>query len=209
MIVLRAKTVDFHITYVDLENKPEWFLGISPHGQVPVLVVDDLPLFESNAIAEFLEETIPPPLHPRDPVRRARNRAWTDFTPAFSADLYGLYWCGSEAELPAKREAARKRIAKLESAIAEERGNDGPFFNGETLSLVDAAYAPFLQRLAIVEEKAPIGALEGFPLVRAWSEALVADPRVVGSVDASFRDRFIGNLVSRGGYAGAFFAEAA
>ena len=209
MIVLRAKTVDFKVTDVDLGNKPDWFLDISPHGQVPVLVVDELPLFESNAIAEFLEETLPPPLHPRDPVRRARNRAWTDFTPAFSGGLYDLYWCGSEAELPAKRAAARKRIAKLEGAIAGERGNDGPFFNGEELSLVDAAYAPFLQRLAIVEEKAPIGALEGFPLVRAWSDALVADPRVVDSVDASFRDRFIGNLVARGCYAGAFFAEAA
>ena len=208
MIVLRAKTVDFKVTYVDLGNKPDWFLEISPHGQVPVLVVDELPLFESNAIAEFLEETLPPPLHPRDPVRRARNRAWTDFTPAFSSDLYDLYWCESEARLPGRREAARRRIAKLERAIADERGNDGPFFNGAELSLVDAAYA-ILQRLAIVEEKAPIGTLEGFPLVRAWSDALVADPRVVGSVDASFRDRFIGNLVSRGGYAGAFFAEAA
>ena len=209
MIVLRAKTVDFKVTYIDLSDKPDWFLEISPHGQVPVLVVDELPLFESSAIAEFLDETVPPPLHPRDPIRRARNRAWTDFTPTFSGGLYDLYWCESEAQLPQKLADARKRIAKLERAIAEERGNDGPFFNGEVLSLVDAAYAPFLQRLAIVEEKAPLGALEGFPLVRAWSETLGADPRVIDSVDASFRDLFIGNLVSRDCYAGTFFAEAA
>ena len=37
MIVLRAKGVKFEVTYVDLRNKPEWFLKISPHGKVPVL----------------------------------------------------------------------------------------------------------------------------------------------------------------------------
>ena len=206
MIVLRAKTVEFQVTYIDLGDKPDWFLEISPHGQVPVLVVDDTPLFESNAIAEFLEETILPPLHPKDPIRRARNRAWTDFTPTFSAGLYALYWCESAAALPDRLEAARRGVAKLEDAIAKERGNDGPFFNGRELSLVDAAYAPFLHRLHIVEEKAGTGALDGFPLVRAWSDALVADPRVSGSVHESFRDRFVGNLVSRGCYTGAFFA---
>ena len=44
----------------------------------------------------------------------------------------------------------RKTVAKLEEAIDKDRGNDGPYFNGDTLSLVDAAYAPFLQRFGIV-----------------------------------------------------------
>jgi len=43
---------------------------------VPVLKDDDAVLFESNAIAEFLDEMIEPRLHPLDPVKRARNRAW-------------------------------------------------------------------------------------------------------------------------------------
>ena len=209
MIVLRAKTVEFQVTYIDLGDKPDWFLEISPHGKVPVLVVDDTPLFESNAIAEFLEETVDPPLHPRDHVQRARNRAWTDFVPTFSDDVYDLFWCESEADLPGRLAAARQRIAKLEEAIANERDNDGPFFNGDAISLVDAAYAPFLHRLAIVEDKAQTGVLDGFPLVAAWTKALVDDPCVTGTVHESFKDRFTGNLVSRGCYAGAFFAEAA
>ena len=78
MIVLRAKEVDFEVTYIDLRNKPDWFLEISPHGKVPVLDVDDQPLFESNAIAEYLDETVEPRLHPEDAVKRARNRAWSE-----------------------------------------------------------------------------------------------------------------------------------
>ena len=54
MIVLRAKKVEFDVTYITKEDKPDWFLELSPHGKVPVLKVNDIALFESNAIAEFL-----------------------------------------------------------------------------------------------------------------------------------------------------------
>ena len=79
MIVLRVKNVEFEVTYIDLRNKPDWFLEISPHGKVPVLKVDDDILFESNAIAEYLEETNEPRLHPADPIKRARNLALIPF----------------------------------------------------------------------------------------------------------------------------------
>ena len=79
-IVLQAKHVAYEITYIDRDNRPAWFLAVSPHSKVPVLQIDGKEaLFESNAIAEFLEETAAPRLHPEDPVARARNRAWTDF----------------------------------------------------------------------------------------------------------------------------------
>ena len=41
MIVLRTKEVEFDVTYINLREKPDWFLKISPHGKVPVLKVDD------------------------------------------------------------------------------------------------------------------------------------------------------------------------
>ena len=45
MIVLRAKAIDFEVTYINLRDKPDWFLEISPHGKVPVLKVNDDILF--------------------------------------------------------------------------------------------------------------------------------------------------------------------
>ena len=51
-IVLRAKNVSYDITYIDRDKRPEWFLKVSPHSKVPVLVIDGKDaLFESNAIA--------------------------------------------------------------------------------------------------------------------------------------------------------------
>ena len=209
MIVLRAKTVEFKVTYIDLRNKPDWFLAISPHGKVPVLSVDDSPLFESNAIAEFLDEMEAPRLHPEDPIKRARNRAWTDFVPDFAAAIGGVNYCADDAALPEALDTARKRLDRVEQAIGEERGNDGPFFNGPDLSLVDASYAPFLQRFAFVEEKARTGLLSDFPRVQAWSDALLADERVRGSVAESFPEAFIQNLHRRGARAARMFASAA
>ncbi len=206
---MRAKDVEFEVTYINLREKPDWFLEISPHGKVPVLEVDGEPLFESNAIAEFLDETVAPRLHPEDPIKRARNRAWTDFIADFTGGLSGIYYTKTREEMEAGLEAAPKRLAKLEQAIAQERGNDGPFFNGRQICLVDAAYAPFLQRFAMVEETLQTGLLDDFPLVKAWSEALLADPRVTGSVPPGFEDEFYGSLKRRGFYVGSLLATQA
>ena len=64
---------------IDLANKPDWFLKISPLGKTPVLVVGDKAIFESAVILEYLEETQPKPLHPADPLDRAEHRAWIEF----------------------------------------------------------------------------------------------------------------------------------
>ena len=45
MILLRAKDIEFDVTYINLLDKPEWFLDISPHGKVPVLKVGEDILF--------------------------------------------------------------------------------------------------------------------------------------------------------------------
>jgi len=207
VIVLRVKNVEFEVTYIDLRDKPDWFLEISPHGKVPVLKVDDEILFESNAISEFLDEQVEPRLHPADPIKRARNRAWTDFVPDFSKALSGIYYTKTRAETEAGLEAAPPRVQRLEDAIANERGNDGPYFNGDRISLVDAAYAPFLQRFEIVERVLKTGLFKDFPLVQAWSDALLSDECVTGAVVANFEDEFIANLKRREFYIASLFGS--
>ncbi len=201
MIVLRAKQVDFEITYIDLRNKPEWFLKISPHGKVPVLSVDDHPLFESNAIAEYLDETVSPRLHPEDPVKRARNRAWTDFVPDFSRALGAVAYAKDQEAMQEGFKTAKARLDRIEEAL-KERGNDGPYFNGEQLSLVDASYAPFLQRFHMAEQLIKSGLLDDYPLVQSWSDALLASECVTGSVSEEFDAVYLEGLKRRKSYAG-------
>ena len=59
-ITLEYKRVPYEIEFIDLNDKPKWFLEISPTGKVPVLVVRDgdreIVLFESAVINEYLDE---------------------------------------------------------------------------------------------------------------------------------------------------------
>ncbi len=207
MILLRAKDIDFEITHIDLADKPDWFLKISPHGKVPVLSVNGEPLFESNAIAEYLDETVAPRLHPADPVKRAQNRAWTDYVPIFS-DVTHLTNATGKADLDVRRGNADIRFAKLEGAL-QLRGNDGPFFNGPDFSLVDASYAPSLLRFTLFDRVYPIGLIENYPLVAAWRDALIARPSVINSVVPDFEDYWREQLVVRGRWVAQYLGAAA
>src|SRR6516225_3257669 len=67
VIALTEKGVPFDRIYIDLADKPDWFLAISPLGKVPLLKVgDDGVIFESAVILEYLEDTQPHPLYPAD-----------------------------------------------------------------------------------------------------------------------------------------------
>ncbi len=193
VILMRAKNVEFEVTYVNLRDKPDWFLEISPHGKVPVLKVDDEILFESNAIGEYLDEMVEPRLHPADPIKRARNRAWTDFVPDFSKAINGIGYAKTREAMEEGLENAPKALSRLEDALAKERGNDGPYFNGDKLCLVDAAYGPIFQRFGLVEDVLQSGLLKDFPLVQAWSDALMANEIVTGAVPPNFPEEFEGN----------------
>jgi glutathione S-transferase len=201
VIILRAKNVEFDVTYIDLRSKPAWFLEISPHGKVPVLKVGDQILFESNAIAEFLDETVAPRLHPADPFKRARNRAWTDFVPTFSAALGEVTYAKDKVAVAAGIKRLTGPLTRLEGALATERPGSGPYFNGGEISLVDAAYAPFLQRFTICEKVLKTGLLDNFPLVKAWASTLLADNRVTSALPDNFPSAYQANLERRGALA--------
>lgn len=82
-IALREKGIPFDLEMVPFTMKhlydpkhPE-VARINPKRQVPVLIDDDLELFDSTQIFEYLEDRFPtPPLWPTDITERARARQW-------------------------------------------------------------------------------------------------------------------------------------
>jgi glutathione S-transferase len=171
-IVLREKNTEFELRHIEPDNRPDWFLAISPHKKVPVLRIDDrVSLFESNAINEYLDETISPPLHPADPVERALNRAWTDYVPTFASTVTATAYADTEEEYNKAAAGIPVPFERLEKALEKQGG--GPFFNGAGYSLVDAAYAPFLQRYFFLDRVKKLGHIEQYPRLKAWGEALM------------------------------------
>ncbi len=197
VILLKEKALDFKVTYIDLKNKPDWFFRLSPLGKVPVLKVGDTVLFESAVIAEYLDETNPPTLHPTDPLLKARNRAWIEFSSELLMLLYRLVRAGDEEEFYELAGSVRRNLERLEGEIAGE-----PYFNGEAFALVDAAFAPAFMRLALVESGGSYGMLDGLPKVSRWSQALLERPAVRESVVPEFSELFFASLRDSGGYLG-------
>src|ERR1700751_960277 len=111
VIALTEKGVPFERIDIDLANKPDWFLKISPLGKTPVLVVGDHAIFESAVILEYLEETEPKALHPADALLRAEHRSWIEFGSAVLGDIAGFYSAADEA-------AFKARAAQLEARFA-------------------------------------------------------------------------------------------
>jgi glutathione S-transferase len=206
-IVLREKKIDFEFRHIEPDNRPDWFLAISPHKKVPVLRIDDkISLFESNAIAEYLDETIQPRLHPDDAIQRAINRAWTDYVPTFAESVTGAGYAPTEDGYNKAIEKVPVAFERLENALATQGA--GPFFNGAKFSLVDASYAPFLQRYYYLDRVKKVGQIEKFPRVEAWAKALLARPSVHSFPEAEFEAMYREGLRRRKSWLSQFVAPA-
>jgi glutathione S-transferase len=183
-IALIEKDIPFERITIDLADKPGWFTAISPLGRVPLLRVGgDAVLFESAAICEYLEDTTPHPLHPADPVARARHRAWMEFGSNVLSLIGGFYSAPDDATLSKRRDEIRARLVTLEAELATR---EGPYFAGAGFSLVDAVFGPvfrYFDRFDAIED---FGFFDGLPRVSAWRAALARRPSVQAAAHADY-----------------------
>lgn len=184
VIALTEKGVPFERIDIDLNNKPDWFLKLSPLGKVPVLQVGDKVVFESAVILEYLEETLPNPLHSKDALTRAEHRAWIEFGSVVLGDIWGLETIIDEAAFKAKAIQAEARFARL-----EERLLAAPWFDGESFSLVDAVFAPAFRYFDVFDEIGDFGILADKPKIERWRKSLRERPSVRNAVSPDYHDR--------------------
>jgi glutathione S-transferase len=180
VIALTEKGVPFERIDIDLANKPDWFLKVSPLGKTPVLLVGDHAIFESAAILEYLEETEARPLHPCDPLRRAEHRAFIEFGSAVLNDIAGLYSAPDEATFKAKATQLEGRFARLETRIV------GVWFDGASFSLVDAVFGPVFRYFDVFDEIGDFGILNGKPKLVRWRQNLAARASVRSAVGSDY-----------------------
>ena len=196
VIVLKEKAVPFEITYIDLENPPDWFAEISPFGKVPLLRIDGTVLFESAIINEYLDEVYPPALHPANPLERARHRGWIEFGSSLLFDQVKMLKAGNEEDYLKKRELLAGGLARL----AREVPAEGPYFRGEHFSLLDAAYAPFFMRFELLRSRRQ-ELTEIIPVrLEAWATALLARGSVKDSVVDDFGERYTAFFRAKGSW---------
>lgn len=192
-IVLAEKDVPFERRDIDLANKPDWFLKVSPLGKTPVLLVGDESIFESAVICEYLEETALPRLHPANALHRAQHRSWMEFGSALLNLIGAFYNAADEPALVARAAEIRARLAQIEVALGK-----GPYFAGESFSIVDAVFGPVFRYFDVFDAIDDFGFWDGLPNVQRWRRALATRPSVAGAVRTDYRDLLGGFLLARG-----------
>src|SRR5882762_11440600 len=127
------------------------YLAINPQGLVPTLEDDaGTVLTQSLAIIEWLDETHPtPPLLPKDPLRRAKVRAFAQALACDTHPVQNLKVLARLRELGLSEEtvtgwaawANREGLKACETLIA---GESGPFCFGDAPTIADLCLVPQL-----------------------------------------------------------------
>lgn len=201
VIVATEKGIPFERVDIDLANKPDWFLAISPTGKVPVLEVTDddghsRTLFESAVIAEYLDEISGDRLLPSDALERARQRAWIEFASAMLNDLGQLYSAATAERFEAARATIERRLSSLEPEIA------GLWFAGRDFGLVDAAFGPVFRYFDVFDWRLGQPTVTRPERVAAWSASLAKRPSVRTAVADDYPELLIDFVAAKKSHLG-------
>jgi glutathione S-transferase len=159
-------------------------------GKVPVLMVDDQPVWDSLAICETLAELFPEKrLWPADPAARREARSICAEMHSSFQGLRGAMPMNIRSKLPGKGLNAKSqkdidRVVALWTACREKHGKGGPYLFG-AFSVADAFYAPVVMRFQTYAVELPAvartycEAVRNAAAVREWCEGALRETEFV------------------------------
>src|ERR1700709_796445 len=161
-------------------------LLLSPSFLVPCLTHNGIKIWDTLAIADYLDETFPKAgLIPKDKVARAHCRAvcgemhsgFANLRSALPMNLKAHHpgfkvWAGAQADI--------ERVTAIWRECLQRYG--GPYLFGKTPTVADAMYAPVCSRFATYDVKLdPASAayrdlMMKFPAMLEWTAAAKSEP---------------------------------
>jgi glutathione S-transferase len=192
-LALRGGGIAFEERFIPLYASPadkQRILDITPAGKVPVLIDDDVTVWDSLAIIEYAAERFPEAgLWPANPASRAHARS-------ISAEMHsGFSALRSECGMNLHRRIGAKalsdnvradiaRIQELWTDCRRRSAGDGPFLFG-SFTAADAMYAPVIHRFRTyaIEVTSPVreymDAMMALPAFRQWTEEGLAESLMI------------------------------
>jgi glutathione S-transferase len=178
LTVLAETNTPYEMTFVDLakgEHKQEPHLGRQPFGQIPTIDDDGFKLYESRAICRYLSAKNGDPLVPRDPKQRALMDQWQSIEQSnfsSSAMKFVFHHVFKRTQDPAALEAADQMLHTVYATLSRPLASS-TFLTGDTFSLADISYMPYIEYMLGTPAKAT---LEAYPHVTAWWQRVSERP---------------------------------
>jgi glutathione S-transferase len=177
-LAMRAAGIPFEEIFIPLytDNKADKdrILGFSRAGKVPALVDDDVTVWDSLSIIEYLAERFPDAkLWPQDRAARAHARSisaemHSGFLPLRNECGMNLHRPVGAVTLSADAQANVARVQEIWTECRDRYGKSGPYLFG-AFTAADAMYAPVVHRFRTY-------AFGVSPQVRAYMDAMMAQP---------------------------------
>jgi len=170
LMTLNETKTPFEFVLVDFakgEHKQPPHLARQPFGQVPALDDDGFEMYESRPMARYIDGKAGSPLTPKDAHSRAIMEQWISIeTSNFAghAMKFIYQYVFKREQSPEVLEAAGAGLERA-YAIMDKSLASQPFLAGETFTIADVCFMPYLEYLAL----SPAGAkLSERPHVAAW-----------------------------------------
>ncbi len=187
LTILKLKNVDCEVEFIEKNNKPDWFLKLSPEGKVPLLIIDEQNvIFESDAILEYIEETYEPKCMVEDNITRAKHRALNYMVSSYFGVFFKIFEATTEDGLNKAIEPVCKALTKIEDMLKEEN----KYFAGQELSFGDIALFVFFVRLNILENDFGFNITQNLPKISKLKQNLL-QTKLTETLVSDFKQEFI------------------
>jgi len=176
-LTLIEKDVDHELVPVDIfsaDGIPDWYAALHPFNKIPAFEHGSLQLFETAAIARYVDEAFPgPALQPDDARERAVMNQIIGLLDAYAYRT--LVWDIYVERVSKPRDRAVSDEARIAAALPRARTcletlatlkRPGPWLLGDRLSLADLHAAPMFAYFIEAPEGRDM--LGEFPVLATW-----------------------------------------
>jgi glutathione S-transferase len=189
-LVLVEKGLAYDLNEVDIfgrDRDSDVHRARHPFNRIPALTIDDVTLYETSAIARYLDDAFPaPPLQPSKPLARARMNTMISLMDNYA--FRGIVWgvvvervrkpaqggVSDEALIAAGLDTAKTLLSEMTKVLTS-----GPWLAGDQLTLADVWAAPMFILFDLAAEGR--AALDAAPPVRRWLDAFKARPSAIAT----------------------------
>ena len=178
LTTLAEDQVPFEFVSIDFakgEHKQPAHLAHQPFGQVPAIDDDGFELYESRAIARYIDQKAGGKLTPTDPKLQATMEQWisietSNFTP--HAMKFVFHHLMKRVQPQADLDQAAERL-RLALGVMEQQLGKSTYLVGDQFTLADITFMPYFEYAMMTPAKEIFAE---YPNVGAWWTRVSARP---------------------------------